>query len=317
MSESSTARLLELLGLLQVRRGWAGSELAQRLAVSARTIRKDIARLRALGYPVEATSGLTGGYRLARGAVMPPLLLSDDEAVAVGISLHSAAAGTVEGMDDTARQALAKLEAVLPSRLRHHMSALQASTLYAPSGGPRVDPGTLSLIASVCRDHQMLRLDYTDHQGQHTRRTVEPYRIVHYGRRWFLLAFDRDRADWRTLRIDRIQPRTPPGARFAPRALSDTDAIQRVTHGVAAAFGGIRTCATVHAPAHAVAAKLPPIAVVEARDPNSCTLILGAATPHLLATYLLGLDADFDVTDPPELIDALNRAADRARRVRN
>lgn len=314
MSETSTARLLELLALLQARRDWPGPELAGRLAVSARTIRKDIARLRVLGYPVEATSGLAGGYRLAPGAVMPPLLLSDDEAVAIGISLHSAAAGTVEGMDETARQALVKLEAVLPSRLRHRLRALQASTLHAPSGGPQVDPDTLSLIASLCRDHQTLRLDYTDYEGHHTRRTVEPHRIVHYGRRWFLLAFDRDRGDWRTLRIDRIHPRTPLGSQFAPRELSDTDAVERVTHGVAAAFGTVRTCVTVYAPASVVAAKLPPIAVVTPRDHTSCTLVLGADTVHLLAVYLLGLDAEFDVSEPTELLGALHNLADRARR---
>jgi predicted DNA-binding transcriptional regulator YafY len=194
------------------------------------------------------------------------------------------------------------------------MSSLQATTLHAPSGGPRVDPGTLSLVAGLCRDHQGFRLDYTDHDGNHTLRTVEPHRVVHYGRRWFLLAWDHDRADWRTLRVDRIRPRTPPLTRFVPRELSDAQAIERVTHGVASAFGAVRTHATIYAPAQTVAAKLPPVAVVEPLGPERCTLLLGAATAQLLAIYLLGLDAEFDVTEPPELIDALNDIADRARR---
>lgn len=311
---SRSARLLQLLALLQARRDWPGPELADRLAVSTRTIRHDIARLRALGYPVQASTGPTGGYRFSAGAVLPPLLLSDEEALAVAISLRSAAAGTVQGLEQDALQALVKLEAVLPSRLRHRMSALQAATIHAPSGGPQVDPATLGLLAGLCRDHQVLRCDYTDHDGNHTRRSVEPHRVVHYGRRWFLLAIDRDRVDWRTLRVDRIRPRTPPGARFVPRELSDTEAIERVAHGVATAFGAVRTRAAVQAPAHTVAAKLPPVAVVEPVGDGRCTLLLGAAAAHMLAIYLLGLDTDFHVTEPPELIDALSKIAHRARR---
>jgi predicted DNA-binding transcriptional regulator YafY len=314
VSQSATARLLQLLALLQARRDWPGPELSDRLRVSGRTIRNDIARLRALGYPIEAGAGLNGGYRLDAGVVLPPLLLSDEEAVAVAISLRSAAAGTVEGLEDVSLQALVKLEAVLPTRLRHRMSALQTSTLHAPSGGPRTDPDTLSLLAGLCRDHQVLRLDYTDHDGHETRRSVEPHRVVHYGRRWFLLAWDRDREDWRTLRVDRIRPRTPAGARFVPRDLSDSEAVERVTRGVATAFGTVRTTATVHAAAQAVAATLPPVAVVEPTGPESCTLLLGAATAHLLAVYLLGLDVDFEVTEPPELIAALDDVVRRAGR---
>lgn len=316
MSASSTARLLQLLALLQARRDWRGPELARRLQVSERTIRKDVSRLRDLGYPIEGTSGPAGGYRFGAGATLPPLLLTDEEAIAVAISLRSAAAGTVVGLEQTALQALVKLEHVLPTRLRHRMTALQAATVHAPASGPRIDPEVLSVLATACRDHQSLRLDYRDHSGNESLRTVEPYRLVHHGRRWFLLAWEIDRDDWRTLRIDRIRPRTPLGPRFVPSELSDADAVKRVTRGVAAAFGAIRTRAVVYASADTVASKLPPVAVVDHIDADSCTLLLGAATPMLLAIYLLGLGADFDVTEPPELLDALDVAARRAQRAR-
>jgi predicted DNA-binding transcriptional regulator YafY len=194
------------------------------------------------------------------------------------------------------------------------MSALHAATIHAPTGGPQAEPDILALLASLSRDQQTLRCDYTDHYGNHTHRQVQPHRLVHYGRRWFLLAYDPDRDDWRTLRVDRLRPHTPPGARFTPREPSHPEAIERVTHGVATAFGATRTHAIIDAPAHAVIAQLPPIAVVEPLGPGRCTLLLGAATVHLLAIYLLGLDTDFDVTEPPELIDALNAIAHRAQR---
>lgn len=314
VSESSTARLLQLLSLLQARRDWPGPELSSRLGASPRTIRKDISRLRALGYPIDATPGNGGGYRLRAGAILPPLLLSDDEALAVAISLRSAAAGTVEGLEHIALQALIKLEHLLPSRLRHRMIALQVSTIHAPTAGPRVEAEVLTQLATACRDRYTIRIDYIDHHGHPTRRNVEPHRLVHYGQRWFLLAWDLDRQDWRNLRVDRIQPRTPPGPRFTARTMSDTRAIERITHGVATAFGAIHARATIHAPAHTVAAKLPPVAVVEPLDTHSCTLLLGAATANLLAIYLLGLDADFEVTEPPELLDALDSIAIRAAR---
>ena len=205
----TAARLLRLLALLQARRDWSGPELAGQLGVTTRTVRNDVARLRRLGYPVHATPGLAGGYRLGVGAALPPLLLDDEEAVAVAVGLRTAAGGTVTGIEETSRRALAKLEQVLPSRLRSRVNALQTYTVSAPARGPTVDADILTAIAAACRDRQRLRFDYRTHDGTGGARVVEPHRLVHTGRRWYLLAWDNDRHDWRTFRVDRMQPRLP------------------------------------------------------------------------------------------------------------
>src|SRR6266545_2546717 len=212
----TSARLLRLLSLLQARRDWSGPDLADRLGVSARTVRRDVERLRSLGYPVHATSGTAGGYRLGAGAALPPLLLDDDEAVAVAVGLRTAAGGSVAGIEETSVRALVKLEQVLPSRLRHRVNALWTSTVPVPvpGDGATVDAEVLTAIAGACRDHQRLRFDYRDHGGSASVRTVEPHRLVCWGRRWYLLAWDTDRNDWRTFRVDRLQPRTPTGYRL-------------------------------------------------------------------------------------------------------
>src|SRR5687768_4750127 len=207
----TSARLLRLLSLLQAPRDWTGAELAERLEVSPRTIRNDVERLRGLGYPVHATRGSIGGYRLAAGATLPPLLLDDEEAVAVAVGLRTAAGGTVAGIEETSVRALAKLEQVLPSRLRHRVNALQSFTVPVPPDrpGPTVDPAVLTVLAAACRDAERLRFDYRGHDGSATVRSVEPHRLVSWGRRWYLVAWDVDRQDWRTFRVDRIAPRTP------------------------------------------------------------------------------------------------------------
>ena len=215
----TSARLLRLLGLLQTRRDWTSAELATRLNVTTRTIRNDMARLRALGYPVEARPGVAGGYRLGTGGSLPPLLLDDEEAVAIAIGLRTAANGSVAGIEEASVRALAKLQRMLPSRLRHRVSAIASSALPVPSRGPKVDPDVLTVIASACRDHERLRFDYRTHSGTVSRRSVEPYRLVNDRRRWYLVAWDADRDDWRTFRVDRIEPRPPTGPRFTPRAL--------------------------------------------------------------------------------------------------
>src|SRR5437016_8160914 len=215
----TSARLLRLLSLLQARRDWTGTELATRLGVTARTIRNDVDRLRGLGYPVDARPGVAGGYRLGAGGVLPPLLLDDDEAVAVAIGLRTAASGSIAGIEETSIRALAKLQQVLPSRLRHRVSAFQSYALAMPSRGPRVDPDVLTVIASACRDHERLRFDYRAHSGTASRRTVEPYRLVNDRRRWYLVAWDTDRDAWRTFRVDRIELRTTAVPRLKPRAL--------------------------------------------------------------------------------------------------
>ncbi|MET9687531.1 YafY family protein [Streptomyces sp. NPDC006514] len=214
------ARLLSLLSLLQTPREWPGSELAQRLRVSARTIRRDIERLRDLGYPVEATLGAEGGYRLVAGAAMPPLLLDDEEAVAIAVGLRAGTGHAIEGVEEASVRALAKLEQVLPSRLRHRVSALQSATIALSRGdGASVDPRTLTTMASAVAGPERLRFAYRAGNGAETRRLVEPYRLVSTGSRWYLVAYDLEREDWRTFRVDRVDEAFATGARFARRDL--------------------------------------------------------------------------------------------------
>jgi predicted DNA-binding transcriptional regulator YafY len=311
---STSARLLRLLSLLQARRDWSGPELADRLGVTTRTVRNDVQRLRALGYPVHATPGVAGGYRLGAGAALPPLLLDDDEAVAVAVGLRTAAGGTVTGIQETSVRALAKLEQVLPSRLRHQVNALQTATVEIPAPGPTVDPAVLTAIAGACRDHQRLRFDYRGHDGSASLRTVEPHRLVHERGRWYLVAWDADRQDWRTFRADRVRPRAPTGPRFTPREPPGGDLETYLLRGVGAATWRYRARVRVHAPAAAVAGRVPPAVLVEAVDDRSCIVSAGSDTPHMLALYLGMLDADFEVDGPPELVERLLTLADRYRR---
>ncbi len=203
----TSARLLALLSLLQQRREWTGPELAGRLEVGPRTIRRDVEKLRELGYPIEAAPGVAGGYRLGAGTDMPPLLLDDAEAVAVAVGLRSAASGSIAGIEETSVRALAKLEQILPSRLRRRVRDLGDATSAFSVEGPRIDADQLSLIAGACRDGTRLRFDYTAKDDTATIREVEPAAIVHSGWRWYLVAFDLDRDDWRTFRVDRIAGR--------------------------------------------------------------------------------------------------------------
>ncbi len=304
----TSARLLRLLSLLQARRDWTGPALAERLGVTTRTVRNDVERLRALGYPVAATPGASGGYRLGAGAEMPPLLLDDEEAVAVAVGLRTA--NTVTGIEETSVRALAKLEQVLPSRLRHRVSALHTATVQVPGHQPRVDAEVLTTLAAVCRDHERLRFDYENHDGGTSRRTVEPHRLAHALGRWYLVAFDVDRQDWRTFRVDRLTPKVPTGPRFAPRE-PPTDAATFVAGSLGTATWRYRTTVLVHAPAEELVARLPPgVEVVEVTD-DGCRVAVGSDSPHMLAVYLGLMDADFEVTEPPELVAELAKLADR------
>jgi predicted DNA-binding transcriptional regulator YafY len=310
----TSARLLRLLSLLQVRAAWSGAELADELGVTARTVRNDIQRLRDLGYPVHASPGVGGGYRLGAGAALPPLLLDDEEAVAVAVGLRSAAGGGVTDIQETSIRALAKLEQVLPSRLRHRVQALQAATVEVPAPGPTVDAAVLTALASACRDHQRLRFDYRDHDGSASVRSVEPHRLVHDRGRWYLVAWDSDRADWRTFRADRIQPRIPTGPRFVPREPPGGDVVTYLQRGVGSATWRYRARVRVHAPAAVVAGRLPPAVLVDAVDEHTCIIDAGSDTPQMLAVYLGMLDVDFDVDGPPELVEQLATLAARYRR---
>ncbi|WP_217180892.1 YafY family protein [Streptomyces sp. AC495_CC817] len=311
----TSARLLQLLSLLQVRRHWAGVDLATRLDVTTRTVRNDIARLRELGYPIEAAPGVAGGYRLGRGADMPPLLLDDEEAVAVAVALRTTAGGSVTGIEETSVRALVKLEQMLPSRLRHRIDALRRFTVPVARTGQGVDPDVLTALAAVCRDRERLRFDYTSHSGRASVRAVEPYRLAHREGRWYLVAFDLDHDDWRTFRADRISPRVPTGPRFAPRPLPAEGVASYVDRGVAQATWEYRARVRILAPRETVAALLPPSAgELTAVDEESCLLDTGADDPRALLLHLGMLDLDFAVVDAPGLADELRRMIGRYER---
>ncbi|MGJ6961887.1 helix-turn-helix transcriptional regulator [Streptosporangium sp. G11] len=308
-------RLLRLLSLLQAPRDWTGPELAERLDVTTRTVRNDVERLRDLGYPVHGIRGVTGGYRLGAGAKLPPLLLDDDEAVAVAVGLRvGATQGAVTGIEEAALRALTKLEQVLPSRLRRRVNGLRAYLVPLPHAGPSVDAATLTAIAAASRDHERLRFDYTGHDGSAGRREVEPHRLAHGRGRWYLVGWDVARSDWRTFRVDRMRLRTPNGPRFTPREDPGGDLVGHVAAGLATATWQCRARVTVRAPAEHVRNRLPPGIPVEPLGDNACVAEVGSDTPQMLAGYLGMLDADFQVTEPPELVAEIRALADRYRR---
>ncbi|AWS44675.1 YafY family protein [Streptosporangium sp. 'caverna'] len=311
MLETST-RLLRLLSLLQARPDWSGAELADRLAVTTRTVRNDIERLRILGYQVHSTTGTAGGYRLGAGAALPPLLLDDEEVIAVAVSLHAAAGGTVTGIEETSLRALTKLQQMLPSRLRHRIDAVRAATISVAGRGPTVDAETLTVIAATIRDHERLRFDYRGHDGTASARTAEPHRLVYTGQRWYLLAWDNDRRDWRTFRADRIRPRTPNGPRFTPREPPGGDAAAHVVRGSGSTVWKHQALIRLHAPFETMAERLPPLAgLLRSMDDQNSILETGADSLHNLAAFLGNLDVAFTVIDPPELRALLRTLADR------
>jgi predicted DNA-binding transcriptional regulator YafY len=308
---TTAARLLRLLTLLQQPRDWTGAQLAERLGVTGRTIRNDIERLRSLGYPVPATPGVAGGYRLGPGASLPPLLLDDEEAIAVAVGLRTAAGGSVSGIEEPSLRALAKLERMLPTRLRHRVTALHHATISIPHPGPTMDTEVLTAIAGAIRAGETLRFGYQSFDGTTSHRAAEPHRLVHTRGRWYLVAWDTDRDDWRIFRADRITPRTPNGPRFAPRQVPGGDLADYLQQSLGTAGWRYRATATVHAPAEQVAARLPPTVVVDPIDEHTCHVNVGSDNPRMLALWLGMLDADFDITDNPELADQLRLIADR------
>jgi predicted DNA-binding transcriptional regulator YafY len=301
----TSARLLKLLSLLQARRDWAGEELADRLGVSRRTIRRDVDRLRALGYPVDATTGPAGGYRLHAGAAMPPLLLDDDEAVAIAVGLRSAAGAAVTGIEEASLRALVKLEQILPGHLRRRIGALQSATAVMPATGPTVDPEALTVIASACRDRERLRFAYRKRDGGESRRLVEPHSLVHLGRRWYLLAWDCDRADWRTFRADRLGPPSPAGRRFDVRELpGGQDPAAYVAAHLADAASRYQARITLRAPAEAVAAAAPYLSgTLEPIDAVSCEYRTSDDSLPWLAVRIGLLGFEFEVHEPAELVE--------------
>lgn len=246
---STGSRTLQLLSLLQTHRYWPGQELADRLEVSPRTLRRDVERLRDLGYPVDATRGVAGGYQLAAGASLPPLVVDDEEAVALAVGLRTAAQSGVAGVADASVRALAKVVQVMPPRLRRRVDALRVATLASElRPGPVVDAGLLTVVAQACRDEERLVFSYVRRDGDASERTVEPHRLVSVGRRWYLVAYDLGRFDWRSFRLDRMTEPRPTGARFRPRTLPAADAAEYVRDSLAGAVESLVVDAVIAAP---------------------------------------------------------------------
>ncbi|MBM7813924.1 helix-turn-helix transcriptional regulator [Saccharothrix algeriensis] len=300
------ARMLRLLSLLQGRREWTGAELARRLGVTDRTVRRDVERLRELGYPVEGTTGTAGGYRLASGRDLPPLLLDDDEAVAVAVGLRTAAG--VGGVEESAVRALAKLEQVLPDRLRRRVRAVASAIARIPvGGGPVSDPAALGVLAAACRDREAVRFT---HRG--VERKVEPVKLVTALRQWYLLAYDPSRRDWRTFRVDRVGTPTPTGHRFPVREPPEEPAAF-VARALATAPYRYTATALVHAPAEVVRARLV-VALpgkVEPVTARTCRVHLRANTVEPLAADLVLVAADYELDAPAEVRAALAAVAER------
>ncbi|WP_427920691.1 helix-turn-helix transcriptional regulator [Streptomyces sp. cg40] len=317
MTTDTPARLLQLLSLLQTPREWPGGELADRLGVSRRTVRRDIDRLRELGYPVQATLGADGGYRLVAGKAMPPLVLDDEEAVAIAVGLRAGAGHAVEGVDEASVRALAKLEQVLPSRLRHRVATLQAATTPLTSGdGASIAPETLTVMASTVAGRERLRFAYRAKDGTESRRVTEPYRLVSTGRRWYLVAYDLDREDWRTFRVDRVSEPFATGARFAPRELPTGSAAEYLRRSMYRRQESYEYTVTFAAPADVVAARVPAwMGTPEPLDAHSCRLRATTGDEvRWLAARLALLEFEFTVQEPEELVRCVRELGERLSR---
>ena len=337
MVRESSARLLALLGLLQSRTVWTGTELAERLGVSARTVRNDIDRLRRLDYPVDAVRGRDGHYRLGVGAKLPPLLLDDDEAVAITVGL--AAATGIAGIAETSTRALAKLEAILPHRLRRQVDAVRGAVSAGPENtgtnvaDPEIAVSLLTAIAAAIRDREEIRFDYRDpnpargttpldprgapttHGRAPEWRQVQPYRLVSWQRRWYLVGRTARTDSWSTYRLDWMRLRTPGGPRFTPVELPGGDYTAFVLREVAFAGWTVHARILVDAPAAEVLARInPAVGVVEAVDDHRCVLVTGADSVEVIAVYIGMLGLDFHVDGPPELVAQLAVVGERYRR---
>ena len=314
MVRESSARLLALLGLLQSRTDWTGRELAERLDVTPRTVRNDIERLRGLDYPVDAVRGRDGHYRLGVGAKLPPLLLDDEEAVAITVGL--AAATGIAGIEETSARALAKLEAILPHRLRRQVDAVRGAVSAGPENtgsnvpDPEIEVGLLTAIAAAIRDHEEIRFDYDEQRLQ-----IEPYRLISWQRRWYLVGRTARTDSWSTYRLDWMRLRTPGGPRFSPVELPGGDYTAFVLREVAFRGWNVHARIFVDAPAAEVLARInPAVGVVEAVDDHACVLVTGADSVEIIAVYIGMLGLDFHVDEPPELVAQLAVVGERYRR---
>ncbi|MGE4426082.1 MAG: helix-turn-helix transcriptional regulator [Solirubrobacteraceae bacterium] len=307
-----TSRMLRLLSLLQTHRYWAGPELADRLDVSERTLRRDVDRLRELGYPVDAARGAGGGYQLQAGRQLPPLLLDDEDAVAIAVGLRTAAGGSVAGIEETSVRALAKLQQVLPPKLRRRVEALQSA--IAPTLGPpsSVDADVLATIAQACRDQERLRFGYRRRDGEQSERTVEPHRLVNHQRRWYLAAWDARRQDWRTFRVDRIADPQPSGTRFTSRVPPGGDAAAYVRSSIASMPARYEAVVTVFAPAEEIPREAGWFrGEIEPVDDVSCRIRTRADSLSWLTVHLGFLVHDYRIDGPPELVEHVRTCAER------
>lgn len=312
----TAGRTLDLLGLLQTHRDWTGPELCGRLEVSDRTLRRDVRYLRELGYGIDSLPGVGGGYRLGAGASIPPLVLSAEEAVAIAVGLRAAATSVVTGIEEAAIGALAKLEGSLSSATRQRISTLERAMVpLGGASGDRVDVDVVVTVSQAIRDARRLRIDYRRHDGEQVRRTVEPHRIVHTDRRWYLVAWDTDRRGWRTLRLDRLTPRLPFADGFAPRSIPDDAVAAYTTRSINTAPYPFRCTVIVRAPAAKVSRLFgPTVAEVVQRDDGSSLLTAGANTAEEFAAYLGSSGLDFDVVEPDGFRLTLRAVADRLAR---
>ncbi|AOW87466.1 MULTISPECIES: helix-turn-helix transcriptional regulator [Streptomyces] len=315
MTTDTPARLLTLLSLLQTPREWPGGELAERLGVSRRTIRRDIDRLRELGYPVQASMGSDGGYRLVAGKAMPPLVLDDEEAVAIAVGLRAGAGHAVAGLDEASVRALAKLEQVLPSRLRHRVTTLHAATTPLTGGdGPGIDPGTLTVMASAVAGQERLRFAYRAADGTQSRRLTEPHRLVSTGARWYLVAYDLGREDWRTFRVDRVAEPFATGARFTPRELPARDAAEYLRRSLQRLGDSYEIDVLFAVPAEVAASRLPQwFGAPEATDDGTSCVLRATVSdaPEAVAVRLATTGLEFRVRRPTELADRVRELAAR------
>ncbi|HET6561019.1 MAG TPA: YafY family protein [Marmoricola sp.] len=306
----SRSRMLRLLSLLQTHRYWTGDELANRLEVSPRTVRRDVDRLRELGYPVRASRGVAGGYQLEAGASLPPLLLEDEEAVAIAAGLSTAAAGSA-GHEEPALRALSKIVQVMPARLRRRVAAIQEYTVPVVLPGPAVDASVLASLAQACRDDERLEFGYTARDAAPSLRRVEPHRLVTLGRRWYLVGYDLDRQDWRTFRLDRLTEPRLTGVPFRQRTLPAPDAAAYVRQSIDAARTHIPVEVRVLAPADDVIPLVGRWASVSPIDGSSCKLSMDVDTLDWPVLLLGSLGADFEVVAPPELVSRLRSVGER------
>jgi len=308
---SRTERLLELLALLQSGRDWSGPDLASKLGITERTVRNDVEQLRELGYPVDATRGRAGAYRMGSGARIPPLLLDDDDAVAVAVGLRAASA--IAGVAETSARALAKLETVLPARVRERVTAIRTSVDQGPANtdsnvaDPELDPATLVAVSAAIRDREWLRFELAG-----TAHAVEPYRVVSWQRRWYLVARDAASGEWGTYRLDWMKLKQPTRRPFRPRPLGEEAYTELVVRTVASSGWKVHARIEVFAPADEVLSRInPAVGVVEPIDADRSVLVTGSDSYEVMAVYVGMLGLDFRIDGPPELVDRVRELGRR------